>query len=104
MPLTEQILRNLFLSFIRLQILHYAIYDRIFGVQMIQELNRHGYPISPGTLYPLLHELEKSGLLLSSEVIVDGKRRKYYTATIAGAAFLDEARQKAVELVREIAG
>jgi PadR family transcriptional regulator, regulatory protein PadR len=104
MPVTEQILRNLFLSFIRLHILHFAVYDRIFGVQIIHELTRHGYPIGPGTLYPILHELEKNGLLLSSEETVDGKRRKYYTTTVAGAAFLDEARQKAVELVKDIAG
>jgi hypothetical protein len=30
---------------------------------MIEELGRHGYRISPGTLYPLLHNLEKKGYL-----------------------------------------
>jgi DNA-binding PadR family transcriptional regulator len=29
---------------------------------MIEELARHGYKISPGTLYPMLHALERKGI------------------------------------------
>jgi DNA-binding PadR family transcriptional regulator len=32
---------------------------------MMEELAHHGYRIGPGTLYPLLHGLEHSGLLKS---------------------------------------
>lgn len=102
--LVGRIERNLFLGFIRLHILYHALRGPIFGVQMIEELSRHGYHIGPGTLYPILHELEQNGLLLSSEEIVEGKRRKYYRATAFGESFLGKARKQAVELVREIAG
>ncbi|GAW91181.1 PadR family transcriptional regulator [Calderihabitans maritimus] len=99
----EQILRKLFLGFVQLHILYHAEKEPIFGRAMIEELKRHGYEISAGTLYPLLHNLEASGLLAKREEIVEGKVRKYYTITEEGKVVLDEAREKALELVREIA-
>ena len=53
---------------IRLHVLHHAAEEPIFGLGMIEELARHGYRISPGSLYPLLHGLEKKGYLRSTEV------------------------------------
>ena len=32
---------------------------------MIDELGRHGYRLSPGTLYPMLHPIERKGYLVS---------------------------------------
>lgn len=52
---------------VRLHILHHAAEEEIHGAWMTVELARHGYQISPGTLYPTLHRLEADGLLVSSE-------------------------------------
>ena len=46
--------RDLYSGLIRLHILHHAVKEPIFGLGMAEELARHGYRISPGTLYPLL--------------------------------------------------
>jgi len=42
---------------IRPHILHRAAEEPIFGLGMAEELARHGYRISPGTLYSLLHNV-----------------------------------------------
>ncbi len=63
----DMIDRDLYSGLIRLHVLHHAVEEPIFGLGMIEELARHGYRISPGTLYPLLHGLEKKGYLRSTE-------------------------------------
>ncbi|RTR35794.1 PadR family transcriptional regulator [Robertmurraya yapensis] len=100
----EKILRKLFLGFIQIHILHHAKVHPIYGVWMLEELTEHGYQISAGTLYPILHSMENDGLLIKEERNVDGKIRKYYTATKKGNFILDEARKKAYELFKEIEG
>ncbi len=37
----------------------------VYGLAMIEELRRHGYELSAGTLYPILHGLERKELLKS---------------------------------------
>ena len=98
----EQILRKIFLGFIHIHILHHAKKEPFYGVWMIEELSEHGYDMSPGTLYPLLHNMESSGLLEKEERTVDGKIRKYYKITELGNVVLEEARKKAYELFKEI--
>ena len=39
----------------------------------MQEISRHGYPIGPGTLYPILHGLEKEKLIHSYKETCRGK-------------------------------
>ncbi len=95
-------IRDVFLSFVRVHILHHAAKGRIFGLEMIDELRRHGYALSPGTLYPILHGLEQSGLLKCEQEVVGGKVRKYYTATAKGRRMLAEVRKKIQELVGEL--
>lgn len=85
-----------------MHLLYHAGKSPIFGSWIMEELKRHGYEISAGTLYPLLHELYKEGLLEKRHEVVAGKVRKYYTLTAAGDESLQEARQKALELVREL--
>ncbi len=82
----------------QIHILHHAKEEPIYGTWMMEELHHHGYDISPGTLYPLLHSMEKSGLLLMEERNVEGKIRKYYTSTPLGESVLEEARKKASTL------
>lgn len=98
----DKILRKFFLGFIQIHILHHAKKEPFYGSWMIEELSEHGYDMSPGTLYPLLHNLESSGLLEKDERTVDGKIRKYYMITELGNDVLKEARQKAYELFKEI--
>jgi len=98
----KKILRKLFGGFIQIHILHHASKEPIYGVWMMEELREHGYDISPGTLYPLLHSMEKNGLLTKEEKNVDGKIRKYYTTTNMGVSVLKEARAKAYEMFKEI--
>ena len=94
--------RKFFLGFIRLHILHHARAEPFFGLWMISELQKHGYNISPGTLYPILHNLESDGLLSSSKKNINGKIRKYYSITKIGENFLDEGTKKAKELIEEL--
>ncbi|WP_010648739.1 PadR family transcriptional regulator [Oceanobacillus massiliensis] len=98
----ERVLRKLFLGFIQIHILHHAKEHPIFGLWMLEELKEHGYNISSGTLYPILHSMETDGLLIMEEKNVEGKIRKYYRITEKGNAVHDEARIKAYELFKEI--
>ncbi len=98
----DLILRKLFLGFIQLHILHHAKKEPVFGSFMISELKSHGYDISPGTLYPIFHNLEKAELLTVERLNVEGKVRKYYSITEKGEQVLIEARKKAIELVNEL--
>jgi PadR family transcriptional regulator PadR len=95
-------LRDFFIGFVKMHILHHAALDPVYGLAMMDELRRHGYDISPGTLYPLLHQMEAAGYLVREERVVNGKVRKYYTATDRGHAVLMEARQKIIELAGEV--
>jgi PadR family transcriptional regulator, regulatory protein PadR len=99
---SDTVTRNFFTGFIRLHLLHHAGQEPIFGLDMIRELARHGYLLSPGTLYPILHGLERDGFLLSRKEVVAGKVRKVYTLTEAGQTTLDEALEKVRELMDEI--
>lgn len=94
--------RKFFLGFIRIHILYHANQEEIYGVQMIQELKRHGYEVSPGTMYPILHSLENEGFLKSRRENVRGKIRKYYKITSRGEKILQESRQKINELIKEV--
>jgi len=96
------IVRDLFLAFVRVHLLHHAAKEAIFGLEMIEELRRHGYGLSPGTLYPILHGLEKAGFLNSQGKVVNGKMRKYYRATAKGRRMLAEVKRKISELVGEV--
>ena len=95
-------LRDVISGFIKLHILYHASQEPVFGLDLIQELRRHGYELSPGTLYPTLHALEEEGYLRHEDKIVNGRRRKYYTATRQGRVVLAQARVKVRELVGEI--
>jgi len=96
------IFRDIFLGFIRVHLLHHAAEGPIYGVEMIDELARHGYEVSPGTLYPTLHKLAEAGYLACEPATVDGKVRKYYRITDAGREALARLRAKIRELTAEV--
>jgi DNA-binding PadR family transcriptional regulator len=94
--------RELYGGLIRLHILHHAAREPVFGLAMIEELGRHGYRLSAGTLYPILHALEEKGYLRSREERTGRSARKLYRATPAGRRALERAREKVRELFGEL--
>jgi len=94
--------REFFLGFIKIHILYHASKEPISGVEIAKELRRHGYYLSPGTLYPSLHRLEKQGYLERSSRVVAGKVRKYYVITEQGLEVLKDASKQIRELVDEV--
>jgi PadR family transcriptional regulator PadR len=94
--------RELFFGLIRIHVLVHAAHEPIFGLAMMEELAHHGYRTGPGTLYPLLHGLERGGLLKSALKNVGGRRRRVYKITAAGKKALDKAKAKVDELYDEL--
>ncbi len=93
--------RELYSGLVRLHVLHHAAKEPIFGLGMIEELGRHGYKVSPGMFYPLLHSMEKRGLLRSRT----GERRngrRVYRATPEGRKALAIAKYRVQELFSEL--
>lgn len=94
--------RELFDGLIRIHVLLHALHEPIFGLAMMEELAHHGYHVGPGTLYPLLHGLERSGLLRSAPDRINGRHRRVYRITASGKRALEKARDKVDELYREL--
>lgn len=93
--------RELYSGLVRLHVLHHAAKEPIFGLGMIEELARHGYKVSPGMFYPMLHSMEKRGLLRSRQA---GRRndRRVYRATPEGRKALALAKSRVQELFSEL--
>ena len=87
---------------IRLHILHHACKGPVFGLWFIEELARHGYRVSPGTLYPLLHGLERKGYLRSTTERSGKRSRRVYRATPLGRKVLAASKEKVSELFGEL--
>ena len=93
---------DLYSGLIRLHILYHASKEPIFGAWISEELARHGYRLSAGTLYPMLHGLEQRGYLRSSVERQGRRSRRVYRATPAGRKALKAARKRAQELFGEL--
>lgn len=89
-------------GFLRIHILYHASLNPIFGVEIIEELKRHGYRVGPGTIYPILHQMEAQGYLLSNKLNVGGRLRIYYRITEKGGQMLNESKKWLRELVDEV--
>jgi len=100
----EDLTRDFFLGFIKLHILHHAREEPIYGKEFSRELERHGYRISFGTLYPLFHRLRREGYLKVEEKNVNGRIRKYYSVTGKGERALRDSMGKIKELFDEVYG
>ena len=94
--------QELYAGLIRLHILYHATREPIFGLGIIEELARHGYKLSPGTLYPILHGLEHKGYLRSVALFDGPQVRRLYRATPAGRKALEVAKEKVRELFGEL--
>jgi len=94
--------KDLFSGMVRLHILHHADEGPIFGLAIIEELGRHGYQISAGTMYPILHGLESKGYLVSRYERREGRERRIYRITPKGRRALEIGRTKVRELFGEL--
>ncbi len=86
----------------QVHVLHHAAEGDVYGAWMAGELRRHGYEISPGTLYPMLHRMEETGLLVSRGEVAEGRTRRLYAATDAGRSQLALVRAAVAELADEV--
>lgn len=94
--------KSLFGGLIRLHILHHAVRGDIYGQWIMEELGRHGYRLSAGTLYPVLHGMEQAGYLVSTPERRGSATRRLYRATSAGAEALTAAKARLRELFGEL--
>ena len=94
--------QDLYIGLVRLHVLHHAAEEPIFGLGIAQELGRHGYRLGPGTIYPLLHGMERRGWLRSEKRLANGHHRRFYLATRAGHTALVQARKQVRELFEEM--
>src|SRR4030067_3847335 len=92
---SDDLVREFLLGFIKVHILHHAAKEKIYGQEFNEELQRHGYQISYGTLYPIFHKLEEQGYLKSETENVSGKLRRYYSITKSGKKILEKAKLQA---------
>jgi DNA-binding PadR family transcriptional regulator len=94
--------KDLYVGLIRLHVLHHAAEEPVYGAWIIEELRRHGYQLSPGTLYPMLHGLERKGYLKSRKEGEGKRARRFYRITPKGRAVLADAKEKVKELFGEL--
>jgi len=98
----DQIYRSFLQGMVELFVLQRAEKEPVYGVSLHKALHDLGYAISPGSLYPLLHSLEKKRLLRCHIHEVGGRIRKYYELTKEGRSCLAAVRQDLAGLVEEI--
>ncbi len=95
--------REIFVSFWKIHILYHAAKAPLLGQWMLNELEQHGYEVSPGTLYPMLHRMEKLGWLSSTtEKPHLAKSKRFFHITDLGKEVLREAQSKLAELKSEV--
>jgi len=93
---------DLLSGLVEVHVLYHAVREEVFGLGMIEELRRHGYRISPGTLYPLLHRLTQRGYLKVRDVRLGRTRRRLYRATAKGHRALLAVHRQLRELIGEL--
>jgi DNA-binding PadR family transcriptional regulator len=97
--------REILLGLWKVHILFHAGERPVVGNWLLEELREHGYAISPGTLYPILHRMEKHGWLKSKRPAGTGPRAQTpYSLTREGRRVLEELRGFIAELDRELRG
>ncbi len=103
--MTDPVVREVLLAFWKVHILHHAHERPVYGQWMLDELGRHGYRLSPGTLYPLLARMEGRGWLKGQrDPDASIKARREYVLTKQGARVLARLRHQVAELFDEVIG
>lgn len=100
----DPIAREILLAFWKVHILHHAEQGPVYGQWVLGELRRHGFEVSPGTLYPLLARMAEHGWLRpdARRRSASPKARRSYVLTQEGARTLQRLREQVVELHREV--
>jgi DNA-binding PadR family transcriptional regulator len=88
-------------GFIKLYALWRASKGETYGVQIIEEMRKLGFKVSPGTLYPVLHTLLGEKDLTLIDRVVNGKVRKCYRATAKGREEAEEVIERLDHLLRK---
>lgn len=100
---TKWLQREILLGFWKVHILHHASHQPVFGQWMLKELRRHGYDVSPGTLYPILKRMEEQGLIKGSHGRQPGSHaRQEFRITGKGRKTLTLLRSQVAELYDEV--
>ena len=95
--------REILLSFWKIHILHHAEKEPVVGQWIIRELRRHGYEVSPGTLYPMLARMcDRDWLKCKVDPQGGLRARKEYSLTMKGSEVLRLLRTNVEELYREL--
>ena len=102
MRMRANMLRDFTRGFVKIHILHHVNHEAVYGVQFLSRLAEDGYRLSPGSLYPLLHNLQECGYVSREDRVVEGKIRKYYRITPLGRQALHEARARALYLTDRV--
>lgn len=100
--LKRQIMQSFWQGIVRLVILHQAAQRPMYGGELSRQMRKHGYAISPGSLYPLLHAMERAGFLASHIKIFKGRARKYYKLTPSGFVCLQELLQSLPPFLKDL--
>jgi DNA-binding PadR family transcriptional regulator len=99
----DPVVREFLLAFWKIHILHHAEEHGIYGQWMLEELQHHGYHLSPGTLYPILARMARRGWLRAAEP-KRSKGARVYRLTPGGRVVLDQIRHSLGELSQEVGG
>jgi DNA-binding PadR family transcriptional regulator len=97
----DPVIREFLLAFWKIHILHHAEEEGVYGQWMLEELHRHGYRLSPGTLYPLLARMARRGWLRAAET-ENARDARVYRITPEGARVLKRLRASLQELQGEV--
>lgn len=101
--MNQEIQREFLLSFFKVHILHHATEEPVYGQAILQELRRHGYEVSPGTIYPLLKRMAARDWLAEKDSArISAKDRQEYILTAEGKKVLAKLREKVAELYNEV--
>lgn len=82
-----------------------AEHGKMYGYQItlkVKELTNEKISLTEGALYPTLHKLESEKLVVSEEIVYNGRRRKYYAVTNSGNAQAQNSASEFVEFVQTV--
>src|SRR6202158_476376 len=99
----DPVVREFLLAFWKIHILHHADEHGVYGQWMLEELQEHGYRLSPGTLYPILARRAQRGGLRSAEPKRPAAARMY-RPTPHGRDVFNRVRESLDGLYREVGG
>ena len=89
--------KNLMAGSASMMILGLIYREDMYGYQITEKLKEKSdntFVIKAGTLYPILHSLEKDGFVTSYEKVFNGKLRKYYSITDEGVKEYDRKKSE----------